>query len=470
MRLTKIVCTLGPATANYEMLLKFKDLGVNVLRLNFSHGNYNDHDVNINLIKNFNEKENGYFAIMLDTKGPEIRCGAFENGYEDFKIGDIVKVSKKELLGTKEIFHIQCPELFEDIQVGNFILIDDGKQKITVLEKTEDILTCRVEINGPIKSNKGCNVPNVKLSMPFISDRDYKDIVFGCEKNVDYIAASFVRRAEDVLEIKKILKEQGKENIGIISKIESQEGFDNIDEICKVSEGIMVARGDLGVEVSTQLVPIYQKQMITVANSYGKTVITATHMLESMTKNPRPTRAESSDVANSVLDGTDCVMLSGESAVGDYPAETVEMMSQITSAAEKIIKYHEKLDYSKKTHKKTTTDAIGISVAEAALSLDIACIVCFTQSGSTAKRLSKFRPKAPILAIAFTKEVVRSLQAYWGVIPHYSETHNDMLNDDTLAFDICKKHGFKKGELIILCAGYPTGEGRTNMMKIIEIK
>lgn len=467
---TKIVCTIGPASDNYETILKMADAGMNVVRLNFSHGDHETAIKRIELVRKV-EKENMLnIGIMIDTKGPEIRLGKFINDVEEYTIGEIVTICKEEILGTHERFHIQCKELFDDIKVGNCILINDGKQRLTVLENNGHELVCRVEVKGPISSNKGCNVPGVKLSMPFISQRDYEDICFACEYNADFIAASFVRRAEDVLAIRKILAEKGKTKINIISKIENQEGFDNIEEILEVSDGIMVGRGDLGVEIETAYVPIYQKKMIEASNRHGKAVITATHMLDSMTKNPRCTRAEASDVANAVLDGSDAVMLSAESAAGDYPVETVLTMSKIAVAAEKIIPYRDNLDRSKKSNNHSVQDAIGISISDATLTLNIAAIVVFTQSGMTAKRISKYRPSCPIYAVTFTKEVQRKLELSWGVHPVLSDVQNDMTNDDDLACTVAKAHGLKPGELIIISAGYPSGEGRTNMMKIIEVK
>lgn len=470
---TKIVCTLGPASENYDCILKMANEGMNIVRLNFSHGTHEEHARRIELVRRV-IKENGCnIGIMLDTKGPEIRTGDFENGQADFIKGDIVTVKRDEVLGNHDSFTIRCPELFNDIQVDNYILINDGKQKLTVIEKTSDNseLKCRVEVTGPIASKKGCNVPGVKLSMPFISEKDDSDIRFGCQMDVDFIAASFVRRAEDVLKIRQILAEMGKPKINIIAKIENQEGFDNLDEILDQADGVMVARGDLGVEVKTEYVPIYQKKIIQAANRHGKAVITATHMLDSMTNNPRCTRAEASDVANAVLDGSDCVMLSAESAAGEYPVEAVRTMANIVKATEKIIPYSDNLDHAKRSSQNSVQDAIGISIADATLWLDdVAAIIVFTQGGTTARRLSKYRPAVPIYAVTFTRSTVGKLSAYWGVHPILSAVQNEMTNDDELASAIARGQGFKPGQKIIISAGYPTGEGSANMMKIIEIK
>jgi pyruvate kinase len=314
---TKIICTIGPASDNYDTILKMAQAGMNIVRLNFSHGTHEEHKGRIEMIRKV-EKENGInLGIMLDTKGPEIRLGTFVNDTESYKKGEIVTVQKEDIEGTHDRFTIQCKELFDDVKAGDYILVNDGKQKLTVLENDGNEMKCRVEVTGTLSSRKGCNVPGVKLSMPFISMKDDEDIRFGCDMDVDFIAASFVRRAEDVMSIRKIITQMGKPKIQIIAKIENQEGFDNLEEIIDVSDGVMVARGDLGVEIETAYVPIYQKKIIEMANKKGKAVITATHMLDSMTSNPRCTRAEASDVSNAVLDGSDAVMLSAETAAGE---------------------------------------------------------------------------------------------------------------------------------------------------------
>lgn len=470
-RKTKIICTLGPASKTPEMVEKLARAGMNIVRCNFSHEDHETHGARMDMIREVGERTGFNLAIMLDTKGPEIRTGLFKEGIVQFTKGDIVKITKEEIEGDHEQFHIACPELFEDVVAGNFILIDDGKMRLTVLDTDKKVLTCRIENSGPIKNRKGCNVPGVRLSMPFISEKDDSDIRFGCKKDVDFIAASFVRRPEDVLNIRKILIEMGKPDIQIIAKIENQEGYDNVAKILEVADGVMVARGDLGVEIETQFVPIYQKKIIATANEIGKPVVTATHMLESMTGNPRPTRAEASDVANAVLDGSDAIMLSGESAAGEYPIEAVTTMATIATAIEEIIPYRDRLDHSIKSSRKTIQDAIGIAISDASLTLDnVGAIIAFTQGGTTARRISKFRPTVPILAVTFSKSTQRKLEANWGVTPIYSDIKNELTNDDELATTIAKSYGVKEGQLIIIAAGYPTGEGSANMMKIIQVK
>lgn len=467
---TKIVCTLGPASDNYDTILKMAQAGMNIVRLNFSHGTHEEHEKRIALVRKV-EKENAInLGIMLDTKGPEIRLGTFKNGEEKYQKGEIVTIQKEDIEGTHDRFTIQCKEIFDDVKKDDYILVNDGKQRLTVLENDGNEIKCRVEVTGTLASKKGCNVPGVKLSMPFISLKDDEDIRFGCKQDVDFIAASFVRRAEDVMSIRKIITQMGKPKIQIIAKIENQEGFDNLDSILEVADGVMVARGDLGVEVETAYVPIYQKKIIEAANKKGKAVITATHMLDSMTNNPRCTRAEAADVSNAVLDGSDAVMLSAETAAGEYPVEAVDTMARIASATEKIIPYRDNLEKAKTTNDKTIQDAIGIAIADATLTLDISAIVVFTQGGTTARRISKYRPRVPIFAVTFTKSTQGKLEVYWGVKPILSYVENNMTNDDELASSIVKSYGIKPGSQIILSAGYPTGEGSANFMKIITVK
>ena len=469
-KMTKIICTIGPASDNYQTILKMTNAGMNIVRLNFSHGTHEEHLQRINLVRKV-EKENAInLGIMLDTKGPEIRLGKFVNEVENYTKGEIVTIQKEDIEGTHDRFTIQCKELFDDVKTDDYILVNDGKQRLTVLENDGNEIKCRVEVTGPLASRKGCNVPGVKLSMPFISLKDDEDIRFGCLNDVDFIAASFVRRAEDVMAIRKIITEMGKPKIQIIAKIENQEGFDNLESILEVADGVMVARGDLGVEVETAFVPIYQKKIIEAANRHGKAVITATHMLDSMTNNPRCTRAEASDVSNAVLDGSDAVMLSAETAAGEYPVEAVETMAKIAAATEKIIHYRENLDHAKTSNNKTIQDAIGIAIVDATLTLDIAAIVVFTQGGTTARRISKYRPPVPIYAVTFSKSTQSKLEVYWGVKPIYSYVENNMTNDDELASSVVKSYGIKPGAQIILSAGYPTGEGSANFMKIITVK
>lgn len=472
LKKTKVICTIGPASETPEMVEALAKEGMNIVRFNFSHDVQSNHLKRKNMVTEVSERTGMTLATLLDLKGPEIRLGDMDNGGVEFAAGDIVNVGfEADYNGNKERFTLLVPEVYADVQVDDYILIDDGKVRLTIIDKKDGDLVCRVENPGMIKTRKGVNIPNVVLSMPFLSERDASDVKFGAENGWDFIAGSFVRRAADVLDIRKVLDEAGRPEMQIIAKIENQEGFDNIESILEVADGVMVARGDLGVEVETHLVPIYQKQIIKTANRMGKPVITATHMLESMQDNPRPTRAEASDVANAVLDGTDAVMLSGESAVGSYPVEAVRTMNNISVAMEAIIPYRERLETQIASSKRTVQDSIGISIAETALNLDdVSAVVAFTSSGSTAKRLAKYRPNVPVLAVTFSKETQRSLSAIWGVTPVYSEVRNDLTNDDEIASKVAKEFGIKPGNKVIIAAGYPTGTGNTNLMKIIEVK
>ncbi|MFA6692518.1 MAG: pyruvate kinase [Acholeplasmataceae bacterium] len=469
-RKTKIICTIGPISESEEMLGKLIDAGMNVARLNFSHADHEEHERRITRIRKVSKEKNRFIGILADTKGPEIRTGEFENGVASFIRGEKVEVWKKPIIGNRDRFHIACDELFEDIKDNDFLLIDDGKMRLNVLKATPDILYCEVNNSGTIKTKKGVNVPNVKLSMPFVSKKDHDDILFVAEKGVDMIALSFVRRKEDVLQVREILKKIGKPNIELISKIENQEGMDNLEEILDVSDGIMVARGDLGVEVSTSLVPLYQKRMIKLANEKGKPVITATHMLESMMYSPRPTRAEASDVANAILDGSDGIMLSGESAAGEYPIEAVLTMDTIAKVIEETIPYEDRLKLSIATSQQTVNDAIGIAVSQTALALNkVKLIVAFTETGGTAKRICKFRPSVPIIAVTDNIETCTKLSYYWGVFAAKRINVTDYALYDDVAIEVAKDFGFKSGDTIIMTSGWRQQHGSTNTLRIIDI-
>ncbi|MBN2539910.1 MAG: pyruvate kinase [Bacilli bacterium] len=470
-RKTKIVCTIGPATDTPEMISKLIDAGMNVARLNFSHGTRDDHKQRIEMIRNISEEKNRFIGIMADTKGPEIRTGMFENNLATFAKGDLVEIVKEEVLGTHDRFHISAPELFDDIKVGDYLLIDDGKMRLDVVAKGKDSFQCKIFNPGVIKSRKGVNVPNVKLSMPFISQKDDEDLRFAAREHVDLIALSFVRRKEDVQAVRAILKEEGNSSIELIAKIENQEGVDNLNDILKVVDGIMVARGDLGVEVSTQFVPIYQKKIIAKANEAGKPVITATHMLESMTTSPRPTRAEASDVANAILDGSDAIMLSGETAAGNYPIESVLTMDTIAKAIEDTINYENRLDKAIQSSSHTVNDAIGIAVSQAVMTLPKAeVIIAFTETGGTAKRMCKFRPSKPIIAITTNIETCRKLSYYWGVFAAKVDDINNFETHDPVAMKVAKDFGFQKGATLVLTSGWGQKHGKTNTMRIIDLE
>ncbi|MBC1434401.1 pyruvate kinase [Listeria rocourtiae] len=469
MKKTKIVCTIGPASETVETLVQLIESGMNVCRLNFSHGDYEEHGARIKNIREAVKITGTEVAILLDTKGPEIRTNDMENGKLEFSKGDTVRVAMEEVLGTKEKFSVTYTELFDDVEVGSTILLDDGLIGLEVIEKdaANRELVTTVQNPGVLKNKKGVNVPNVSINLPGITEKDANDIRFGLEQGIDFIAASFVRRATDVLEITKILEEHNATHVQIIPKIENQEGVDNIDEILQVSQGLMVARGDLGVEIPAEEVPIVQKQLIKKCNKLAKPVITATQMLDSMQRNPRPTRAEASDVANAIFDGTDAIMLSGETAAGDYPVESVQMMTKIALRAEEALVAQDK--FALKAHQNSDmTEAIGQAVGHTARNLGVHTIVATTQSGHTARMISKYRPKSHILAVTFNERVCRGLSLVWGVYPRLAAP---IANTDDM-FDLAVKESLasglaKQGDLIIITAGVPVTEsGTTNLMKI----
>ncbi|MGO3733106.1 MAG: pyruvate kinase [Vagococcus sp.] len=469
MKKTKIVCTIGPASESLETLVELMNSGMNVARLNFSHGDFEEHGNRIKNIREAAKITGKTIALLLDTKGPEIRTNDMKDGKVEFQIGDVVRIAMQQVEGTREKFSVTYPDLIHDVEVGSHILLDDGLIDLEVLEidTANNELVTKVLNEGVLKNKKGVNVPNVSINLPGITEKDAADIRFGIENDVDFIAASFVRRPSDVLEITKILEEENATHIQIISKIENQEGIDNLDDILKVSDGLMVARGDMGVEIPTEDVPVVQKEMIRKCNSLGKPVITATQMLDSMQHNPRPTRAEASDVANAIYDGTDAIMLSGETAAGDYPVEAVKTMHNIAVRTEGVLLDRDA--YALKIHKKTDmTESIGQAVGHTAKNLGIQTIVAATDSGHTAKMISKYRPKAHILAVTFSERNARGLALNWGVFPQVAEKPESTDDMFKLATTISKETGFAKdGDLIIITAGAPIGEkGTTNLMKI----
>ncbi|NER41281.1 pyruvate kinase [Bacillus megaterium NBRC 15308 = ATCC 14581] len=470
MRKTKIVCTIGPASESVEKLVELINSGLNVCRLNFSHGDFEEHGARIVNIREAAKQTGKTVGILLDTKGPEIRTNTMENGAIELEEGSEIIVSMTEVVGTTEKFSITYPGLIDDVHVGSKILLDDGLIGLEVLDinKTDGEIKTKVLNPGTLKNKKGVNVPNVSVNLPGITEKDASDIVFGIEQGIDFIAASFVRRASDVLEIRELLEKHNAAHIQIISKIENQEGVDNIKEILEVSDGLMVARGDLGVEIPAEEVPLVQKDLIKQCNALGKPVITATQMLDSMQRNPRPTRAEASDVANAIFDGTDAIMLSGETAAGSYPVEAVQTMHSIASRAEQALNYSEILQQRSKQVGPSITDAIGQSVVHTALNLNASAIVAPTESGYTAKIVSKYRPQSPIVAVAANDSVARRLSLVWGVTPVVGErvnTIDDML--DHAVNDAVKTGVVAHGDLVVITAGVPVGEsGATNLMKV----
>lgn len=469
MKRTKIVCTLGPASETEEILTNLIKSGLNVARQNFSHGNHQEHKQRMEIVKEVSAKLDNPVAIMLDTKGPEIRTKDFEEGKVDLKEYQEFTITTREILGNENICAITYKELPKDITVGDSILIDDGLVELKVEEVVNDTdIRCKVVNGGEVKNKKGVNVPGVKINLPAITEKDKKDIEFGIENDIDYIAASFIRKSSDVIEIRKILEENNAEDIEIISKIENHEGVENIDKIIEVSDGIMVARGDLGVEIPAEDVPLVQKMIIKKCNLAGKPVITATQMLDSMIRNPRPTRAEVTDVANAILDGTDAIMLSGETAAGKYPEEAVETMANIAEKTEGSLDYSD--IFTSKSHMKniTVTNAISHATCSTAQDLGAQAIITATSSGYTARAVSKFRPKAPIIATTTNEKVMRKLSLVWGVNSIFSKETSS--TDDVIEASVNKsleKGLINNGDLVVITAGVPVGvAGSTNLIKV----
>lgn len=469
MKKTKIVCTIGPASENEEILAKLIANGLNVARLNFSHGTHEEHQKRIDTIKKVRERLNMPIAIMLDTKGPEIRTRDFENDIAELSEGQEFIITTRDILGNKDICSVTYTGLPKDVDAGDSILIDDGLIELQVKEVLNDTdIKCIVKNPGPVKNHKGVNVPGIKINLPAITRKDVDDIVFGIHNGIDFIAASFIRKASDVIEIRKVLEDHKAGNIQIISKIENQEGVENLDEIIQVSDGVMVARGDLGVEIPAEEVPLIQKTIIKKCNEAGKPVITATQMLDSMIRNPRPTRAEVTDVANAIFDGTDAIMLSGETAAGKYPVEAVKTMSNIALRTEHSLDYKQML--STKTIGKdiTVTNAISHATCATAQDLGAAAIITATSSGYTARAVSKFRPNSPIIAATPKQDVMRKLSLVWGVCTVLSD--NTSSTDDVIDLSVqsaLEKGYISDGDLIVITAGIPVGvAGSTNLIKV----
>ncbi|MDU9417920.1 pyruvate kinase [Staphylococcus lloydii] len=470
MRKTKIVCTIGPASESEEMLEKLMKAGMNVARLNFSHGDFDEHQARIDTIRKVSKRLGKTVAILLDTKGPEIRTHNMKDGAIELEKGTEVIVSMTEVEGTPEKFSVTYDNLINDVGEGSYILLDDGLIELQVkqIDKEKGEVLCDVLNTGELKNKKGVNLPGVKVNLPGITDKDAEDIKFGIRQGVDFIAASFVRRPSDVLDIRKLLEENKNDTISIIPKIENQEGIDNIEEILEVSDGLMVARGDMGVEIPPESVPMVQKDLIRKCNKLGKPVITATQMLDSMQRNPRATRAEASDVANAIYDGTDAVMLSGETAAGSYPEEAVKTMRNIAVSAEAAQDYKQLLSDRTKLVETSLVNAIGVSVAHTALNLSVKAIVAATESGSTARTISKYRPKSDIIAVTPSAETARQCALVWGVYPVVKQGRKttDALLNNAVATAV-ETERVQNGDLIIITAGVPTGEkGTTNMMKL----
>jgi len=467
-RKTKIICTLGPSTDDDKVLKKLMLGGMDCVRLNFSHGTHEEQEKRINQVKKLREELDLPIALLLDTKGPEIRTGMFKGGQAELKAGQLFTLTSKDVEGNSEIVSISYDGLADDIKVGTRLLMDDGLIALEAEKIKDGDVICRVINSGIIKNKKSINAPGVVLSMPYMSEKDKADILFGIKHEVDYIAASFVRSCYDVLEIKKILEENGGTDIQIIAKIENNQGVSNIDEILKVSDGIMVARGDMGVEIDFERLPNIQKKLIEKCYRAGKKVITATQMLESMTHNPRPTRAEVSDVANAVYDGTSAVMLSGETAIGLYSVETLETMASIVTRTEEDINNCKRFENGHFHKNASITSAISHSAVTTAHDLGATAIIAVTESGFTAREISSYRPKYPIIATCTNEKIRRQLNLSWGVTPIMCEEKSttDELFDHAVKESL-KTGIVKNGDIVVITGGAPVGiSGTTNIVKV----
>lgn len=470
MRKTKIICTIGPASESVEKLRELMLAGMNVARFNFSHGTHEEQKAKFEHVDQVRKELKLPVATLLDTKGPEIRLRDFEGGKVELEAGQTFILTTEEMMGTSQKATISYKDLKNDISVGTTILIDDGLIEMTVEEITGNDIVCKVINGGFISNHKGVNVPGAVLSMPYISETDRGDILFGIGMGFDYIAASFARTAQDILQIRQILKEHGS-NMKIIAKIENMQGIQNLEEILAVSDGIMVARGDMGVEIPFEEVPVLQKKMIKMAVSQGKHVITATQMLESMIKNPRPTRAEATDIANAIYDGTTAIMLSGESAAGLYPVEAVKTMARIAESAENDIDYRGRMTRFLSDDRDITT-AIAYATCNTAMDLGAAAIITVTMSGFTAESISRFKPNCTIIGCTMNPRVFKQLNLLWGVEPvliKMEETTEELFGD---AVAESKKAGYvKKGDIVVITAGVPLGiTGKTNMIRVVEVE
>ena len=472
MRKTKIICTLGPASDSEEMIEKLILTGMNAARFNFSHGTHESHLAVLTRVKNVRDRLGCPVATILDTKGPEIRIRSFANGKIELADGDTFTLTTREVDGDNTIVSVTYPNLHNEVSVGTHLLIDDGLVDIEVTEiKGQDII-CNVVTGGPLSNNKSINIPNTHISLPALTEKDKSDLKFAVENDFDFVAASFVRQASDVEEIRAVLDSHGGQHIGIIAKIENQEGVDNLEEILKVADGLMVARGDLGVEIPAQDVPVIQKRMIKAAIAQGKHVVTATQMLDSMIRNPRPTRAEVSDVANAVFDGTGCVMLSGETASGKHPVEALQTMVDIVTTAENSTNYWKRFRKSTVDHTSSITDAISHTACLTAMDLKAAAILTATESGHTARMTTRYRPGCVVAALTTNERVRRQLAITWGVAPYLSGTVDSTDRLFSLCVESAKKEGVvQEGDTVVITAGVPIGKsGSTNLIKAQVVK
>ena len=467
MRKTKIICTLGPSTDKDGVLRELVASGMNVARFNFSHGSYEEHKGRLDNLKAIRAELGKPVAALLDTKGPEIRLKEFKNGVEMLEAGQTFTLTTREVEGTKEICSITYKDLPQDVQAGGTIMLDDGLIKLRIENVTDTDITCTVLNSGKIKTKKGVNVPGVHLSMPYLSQRDRDDIIFGVQQGFDFIAASFVRTAQDVYDIRNLLNEYDS-NIRIIAKIENREGVNNIDSILAAADAVMVARGDLGVEIDFTELPGIQKSVIDRSFSFGKPIVTATQMLDSMMVNPRPTRAEISDVANAIYDGTSAIMLSGETAAGAYPVEALRTMSAIAERTENEVHYRDNRLVDAHSGQISVSDATAHAACLTARDVNATAIVTVSESGNTARLLSKYRPAQPIIACVMNEQVQRQLAISWGITPLMMPLAHSTDELIEMSTALAKENGYlHDGELAVVTAGVPVGvSGTTNMIKI----
>ncbi|CCG87185.1 pyruvate kinase PykF [Erwinia piriflorinigrans] len=467
MKKTKIVCTIGPKTESEEMLTNLLDAGMNVMRLNFSHGDYQEHGQRITNLRNVMSKSGHQAAILLDTKGPEIRTMKLEGGQDAaLKAGQTFTfTTDQSVVGNAQTVAVTYPGFAADLQIGNTVLVDDGLIGMEVIEVTANTVVCKVLNNGDLGENKGVNLPGVSIQLPALAEKDKHDLIFGCEQGVDFVAASFIRKRSDVIEIREHLKAHGGERIQIISKIENQEGLNNFDEILDASDGIMVARGDLGVEIPVEEVIFAQKMMIKKCNHARKVVITATQMLDSMIKNPRPTRAEAGDVANAILDGTDAVMLSGESAKGKYPLESVTIMATICERTDRVMK--SRIDVQHDNRKMRITEAVCRGAVDTAEKLEAPLIVVATEGGKSAKSIRKYFPHATILALTTNEQTSRQLLLSKGIITSVVEKIASTDDFYRLGKAAAEASGYAhKGEVVVMVSGALVPSGTTNTASV----
>lgn len=478
MKRTKIICTMGPNTDDEEMMRKLAKAGMDIGRFNFSHGDHEEQKTRMDLLKKVRKELKLPIAILLDTKGPEIRTGILEGGQKVYlEEGSQFTLTTEQIEGNNTRCSQTYKDLPKDVKAGDTILIDDGLIQLTVEEITDTDVVCRVVNGGELGQKKGINVPNVEVKLPAITEQDKNDILFGIEQGIDFIAASFVRNAEAIKEIKELLRANGGERIDVIAKIENAEGVHNIDKIIKAADGVMVARGDLGVEIPAHEVPHIQKMIIRKCNESYKPVITATQMLDSMMRAPRPTRAEVTDVANAIYDGTDAIMLSGETAMGKYPEQAVQMMVKIAECTEPYMTHKRFLDYRALRGNKNVSSAVGVAAVQTTENLGADCIVTPTISGQTARLISNFRPKVPIYAVSPNEWARRKMQIYWGVtsVAGYEEDSTENIISHAM-YIVRRENLVKKGDIVVFTAGDPAtnmvnGEGAvTNIMQVIQAK